>query len=90
MLTTAETRAKAVDHHGQQRAIAQTAEGRGVDRVQQLPRFGGLQHRRLAGPDDMGRPAHRGGRVGGQHLPGYQPIEEASDGGQVLLGAAIL
>ena len=82
---------KAVDHHGQQGAIAQAAEGRGVDGVEQLPRFGGLQHRRLAGPDDVGRPAHRGGRVGGYHLAGHQPIAQPADGGQVLLdrGGAI-
>ena len=73
---------KAVDHHSQQSAVAQAAEGRRVDRVEQLPRFGWLEHRRLAGPDDVGRPAHRGGRVGGHHLPGHQPVEEATDGGQ--------
>ena len=56
---------KAVDHHGQQGAIAQASEGRRVDGVQQQPRFGGLQHRRLARPDDVGRPVHRGGRVSG-------------------------
>ena len=40
---------KAVDHHGQQGAIAQASEGRRVDHaLQQQPRFGGLQHRRLA------------------------------------------
>ena len=76
---------KAVDHHGQQRAIAQAGEGRGVDRIQQLPRFGGLQHRRLAGLHDVGRPAHRGGRVGGHHLPDHQPVEQPADGGQMLL-----
>ena len=27
---------------------------------------------------DVGRPAHRGGRVGGHHLPNHQPIEEAA------------
>ena len=85
------SRYASVDHHGQQGAIAQAAEGRRVDGVQQQPRFGGLQHRRLARPDDVGRPAHRGGRVGGQHLPGHQPIEQAADGGQMLLdrGGAI-
>ena len=58
---------------------------------EQLPRFGWLQHRRLARPADVGRPAHRGGRVGGHHLAGHQPIEQAADGGQGLLdrGGAI-
>ena len=83
---------KAVDHHAQQGAIAQAWEGRRVDGVQQQPRFGWLQHRRLTRPDDVGRPAHRGGRVGGHHLPDHQPVEEAADGGQMLLdrGGAIL
>ena len=82
---------KAVDHHAQQGAIAQAGEGRRVDGVQQLPRFGGLQHRRLARPDDVCRPSHRGGRVGGHHLAGHQPIEQPADGGQMLLdrGGAI-
>ena len=58
---------------------------------EQLPRFGWLQHRRLARPDDVCRPAHRGGRVGGHHLPDHQPIEQTADGGQMLLdrGGAI-
>ena len=56
--------------------------GKAVDHhAQQQPRFGGLQDRRLARPDDVGRPAHRGGRVGGHHLPGHQPIEQPTDGG---------
>ena len=54
-------------------------------------RLGRLQHRRLARSDDVGRPAHGGGRVGEHHLAGHQPIEEAADGGQMLLdrGGAI-
>ena len=62
-----------------------------VDGVQQQPRFGGLQHRRLARPDDVGRSTDRGGRVGGHHLPGHQSIEQPADGGQMLLerGGAI-
>lgn len=39
-----------VDHQPDQRSVAQTGKGSGVDRVDQSSGFVGLQHRRLAAP----------------------------------------
>ena len=61
-----------------------------VDAVQQLARLFGVQHRGLAGLDDVLRAADRVGRVGGDDLAGDQPVEQHADGGQVLLDRRLL
>ena len=45
----------------------------------------GVQHRGLAGLDDMLRATHGMRRVGGDDLAGDQPVEQHADRGQVLL-----
>ena len=65
-----------IDHQADQRAVAQTDHGRRVDRVDELPRLGWIEHRRLAAPHDMARPAHGGGRVGRHDLADHHPIEQ--------------
>ena len=86
-------------HHGYQRPIAQPDDAgcflhRPIrqrdpagdpDAVQQLARLFGVQHRCLAGFDDMLRAAHRVRRIGGDNLAGDQPVEQHADGGEVLL-----
>ena len=48
-------------------------------------RLGGVEHRRLATPHDMARPAHGGGRVGRHDLVDNHPIEQVTQGGQAQL-----
>ena len=48
-------------------------------------RLFGIQHRGLAGSDNMLRTADRVGRVGSDDLAGDQPVEQHADRGQVLL-----
>ena len=47
-----------------------------VDRVDELPRFLRIKHRRLAAPHDMARPAHGGGGIHRHDLADDQPIEQ--------------
>ena len=47
-----------IDHQADERAVAEADDGRGVDRVDELPRFLRIEHRRLAAPHDVARPAH--------------------------------
>ena len=81
---------KGEGHHGDQRPVAQPDHGRRVDAVQQLARLFGIQHRGLAGLDDVLRSAHRMRRVGGDDLAGDQPVEQHADGGEVLLDRRLL
>jgi hypothetical protein len=74
-----------VDHQRDQRAVAQANARRHVDRVEQRARLGRVEHRRLAGPRAMRRPAHRHRRVGGHDLAAHQPVEEATHRGEPLL-----
>ena len=76
---------EAVDHQCDQRPIAQARRCRDVDAVEQLPRLGGIEHRRLALAHDMRRPAHGRGRINRHHLAGHQPVEQVADGGELLL-----
>ena len=47
-----------------------------VDRVDELPRFLRIEHRRLAAPHDMARPAHGGGGIDRHDLADDQPVEQ--------------
>ena len=77
---------EAVDHQSDQGAVAQPYRPGHVDVVEQRPRLVGGEHRRLAPLGDVARSTHRGGRVGRDHLAGHQPVEQATDSGQALLG----
>ena len=76
---------EAVDHDPDQRPVAQSDQCGGLDRVQQLARLLGGEHRRLAALDHVLGPAHRTCRVGLQNPAGGQVVEQLPDGGQVLL-----
>ena len=56
-----------------------------VDRIDELPRFGGIEHRRLAAPHDVERPAHGGGRIGRHDLAYHHPVEQVPQRGQAQL-----
>ena len=53
-----------------------------VDRVEELARLGRIEHRRLAAPHDMARPAHGGGRIGRHDLADHHPVEQMPQGGE--------
>ena len=58
-----------------------------IDAVEQRARFRRIEHRRLAGRDDVARPAHRRGRVDRHDLAGDQPIEQVPNRREPLLDA---
>lgn len=64
-----------VDHKTDQGAVAQARLGTHIDAVDQLAGLVGSEHRRLAAPYHMHRPAHGRRRVERQHAAGRQPIE---------------
>ena len=70
-----------------QRAIAQTDDGRRVDAVEQGTCFSRIEHRRLPARHDVPGPAHRRGRVDRHDLAGDEPIEQVTDRGEPLLDA---
>ncbi len=74
-----------IDHQPDQRAVAQADDGRRVDRVDELARLGRVEHRRLAAPHDVARPAHGGGGVGRHDLAVTMPIEQVAQRGQAQL-----
>ncbi len=76
---------EAVDHEGNQRPVAQSRRRRDVDGIEQRPRLGRLQHRRLAGACGMRRAAHRSRGIDGHHLARHQPVEQVADRGQAQL-----
>jgi hypothetical protein len=76
---------EAVDHHADERAIAQADQGRGFDAVEQMARLILGQYRRLATAHDVLGPAHRMGRIDGENLADDEPIEQHADRREVLL-----
>ncbi len=56
-----------IDHEADEGADAD--DGRDIDRVDELARLRRVEHRRLAAPDDMARPAHGAGGIGRHDLP---------------------
>lgn len=56
-----------------------------LDAVQQLAGFLGREHGCLALFDDVLGAAHGVGRVHVEHVAGHKPVEQHSQGGQVLL-----
>ena len=74
-----------VAHQSDQGAIAEPEQGTGVDPGQQLMHFPGREDGGLALADAVLRSPYRMGRVGLQYVPGHQPIEKHTEGGEVLL-----
>ena len=70
-----------IDHEADERTVAQADDGRDIDRVDKLARFGRIEHRRLAAPHDVERPAHRGGRIGREDLAYHEPVEQVTQRG---------
>jgi len=76
---------KAVGQGGDQGAVAQIAQGRGRDRGEQFASFIAIEHRGLAGLDDVLGPAHRRRRVHRDDLPGDEPVKTHTHGRKLLL-----
>jgi hypothetical protein len=62
-----------------------TAVGRRVDRVEELPRLGRIEHRRLAAAHDVEWPAHGGGRICRHNLARHHPIKQMPQSGEAKL-----
>jgi len=74
-----------VDEDADQGAIAETTDGFGLDGVEELTSFLAREERCLAALHDVSWTAHCTGRIRWHDLTDDQPIEEHSDGGEVLL-----
>src|SRR6516225_1308364 len=75
---------KTVDHHADQRAIAQTDERREVNAVEKMAGLFFRQHRRLATAHDVLGPTHSMGRIDRENLADDEPIKQHADGREVL------
>jgi hypothetical protein len=71
---------EAVEHGGDESAVAQAYQRISRDGVQELPRFFGGKHGRFALLDDVFGAAHGRGRIKIDDLPGHQPVKEHADG----------
>jgi hypothetical protein len=49
-----------------------------VSIASRLARLGEVEHRRLAAPHDMARPAHGDGRIGRHDLANDHPVEQVT------------
>jgi hypothetical protein len=78
---------RSLGHNRDQRPVPQAHNGRDIDVVEKLAGLLGSQHRGLAALHDMLGPTHGMGRVGGENLADYQPVEQHADCRQVLLDA---
>ena len=74
-----------VDHQADQRTVAQTGQGSGVDGIEQRPRLVWSEHRRLAFPLCVLRAAHAVRGIQRNHLADHHPIKEHPQSGQPLL-----
>ena len=81
---------EAVGHHGDQRPIAQTHQGRDIDAVEKLAGFVRREHRRLAAFDGVLRSAHRMSGIDRDHLADDEPVEQHADRSEVLLDGRLL
>jgi hypothetical protein len=70
---------------GYQRAVAQIAQSGGRNVVEECSPFGAVEHRRLAGFDDVLRPAHRRRRIHRHDLARYQRVKQHAQGRELLL-----
>lgn len=78
---------EAIDHHADQRPVAQSDQRLSRDAVDQRARLLRRQHRRLAFLDHMLRAAHRHRRVDPHDMAGDQPVEQHADRRELLLDA---
>ena len=77
---------KAENHKPDQRPITQPNRRADVDAVEQLAGLERVEHGRPPLAHAVGGPADRGGRVERHDLPGDEPVEQVSEGGQAQLG----
>ena len=70
-----------------QGAVAQIARGGGGNRGEEFKPFVALEHRRLAGLDDVLGPPYGRRRDHRYDLPGHEPVEEHAHRGELLLDA---
>jgi hypothetical protein len=66
-------------------AVPQIAQRGGRGRGEQFAPFAALEHRRLAGLDDVLGSAHRSRRVHWYDLPGNEPVEQHAHRRKLLL-----
>ena len=76
---------EAVEHHRDERPVAQTRERARVDRLEEPAGFGRREHRRRALGDHVLRSPDGRRRVHGEDLADDEPVAEHADGRQVLL-----
>lgn len=76
---------EAVEHGGDERAVAQAHQRISRNGIQELPSFFGREHGRFALLDDVLGAAHGRGRIEVDDLADHQPVKKHADGGQVLL-----
>ena len=76
---------KGIGEGGDERAVAQVAQGFGRNALDERAPLLALEHRRLAGLHDVLRSAHGRGRIQRNDLAGDQPIEQHPHGGELLL-----
>ena len=74
-----------VDHHPDQRAIAQPLKRAGINGVEQGARLVAGKHGGLAALDHVFRASHRVCRVRLKDVAGHQPVEQHPQRRQVLL-----
>lgn len=79
-----------VEEGGDEGAIAETHDVCRIDTLDQQPRLVCKKNRGLAFADGVLRPAHRARRIHGHDLPDHQPIEEHSNGGELLLDSRLV
>jgi len=78
-----------IDEHTDERAVAEAADGVGVDRIQKLSGLLTGEDGRLATFHDVLRPADGVRRVGRHDLADHKPIGEHPYGGEFLLDAGL-
>ena len=76
---------KGEDHGADECSIAKPDKSGAVDTVEELPRFIGRKHWRLAAFDNVFRSANRSGGIGRNDLSGHKPVETHADCRQMLL-----
>ena len=76
---------EAVEHHRDERPVAQAGERARVDRLEEPARLGRREHRRRARRHHVRRPPDGRRRVHRENLADDEPVAEHADGRQVLL-----
>src|SRR5690606_22534952 len=76
---------EAVDHDRDERSVAEPDDGRGVDRVEEFACLVCGENRGLTACDDVSWALDRVSRIRAHYPTRDEPVEESSDGGEMLL-----